>query len=82
MSTFTNVRIERPEGSIVFASVPVQIDTVMPDPKDDMGHDRDYVLFDCYFSYVPSVGVRRRDVLVDLLNIDPLTGSLARYRVT
>jgi hypothetical protein len=77
----TTMHIERPEGTIVASLLPAQYDLAQQQPRDDLGHDRDYLVYDCYLTWSPLWGIRRRDVLVDEVNIDPLTGVNVRLRV-
>lgn len=77
----TTVHIERPEGTTIATGIAAQIDLAAPRLFSDEQGDRDYQEYDLYLEGVPSVGVRRRDVLVDEQNQDPLTGTNARYRV-
>jgi hypothetical protein len=78
----TTMHIERPEGTTVASGLSAQYDLVAPDPKDDLSHDRDFLLYDVYIDYVTGLAVQRRDVLVDDRNTDPLTGTNLRMRVS
>jgi hypothetical protein len=78
----TTMHIERPEGTTVATGLSAQYDLAVTDPKDDLGHDRDYLLYDVYIEYAAGLSVLRRDVLVDDRNVDPLTGANLRLRVT
>jgi hypothetical protein len=77
----TTVRIERPEGTAVATGVPAQYDLSPVDVKSDEQGNRDFVWLDVYLAYVPSSGVRLRDVLFDEQNSDPLTGAAVKMRV-
>jgi len=81
---FTTVRLERPEGTVLLRGVPVQIEQAAPDAMQrlDLDGARPFDLFWLYTTQgVPSVPLRRRDVLFDELNADPETGQPAKYRV-
>lgn len=80
----TTMRLERPEGTPQLAGIPVQIEGAAPRELEalDLGGARPYDLIWLYTTAgVPSVPIRRRDVLFDELNTDPETGQPAKYRV-
>ena len=82
---FTTVRIERPEGTVLLGGIAVQIEQATAEDGERLGMQgaRPYDVFWIYTTQgVPSMPMRRRDVLVDELNTDPETGQLARYRVS
>src|SRR6266481_1078496 len=74
---FTTVRIERPEGTVLLGGIAVQIEQATAEDGERLGVQgaRPYDVFWIYTTQgVPSVPMRRRDVLVDELNSDPETG--------
>ncbi len=82
---FTTVRLERPEGAVLLRGIPVQIE--LADPQDaERVESTGARPFDRFWIYttqgVPSIPLRRRDVLFDELNTDPETGQLAKFRVS
>lgn len=80
----TTVRLERPEGTTLLSGVPVQIEQAAPDDllRLDLDGARPFDVFWLYTTQgVPSVPLRRRDLLTDERNTDPETGQLARYRI-
>lgn len=82
----TTVTIQRPEGTAVATGLAAQIEHDTSNhslglPRDDLGHNRDFIDYTVYFAWVPTVSVRRRDVLIDERNTDPLTNALAKFRV-
>ena len=82
---FTTVRIERPEGTVLLGGIAVQIEQATAEDGERLGVQgaRPYDVFWIYTTQgVPSVPMRRRDVLVDELNSDAETGQLARYRIS
>lgn len=80
---FTTVRVERPEGTVLLRGVPVQIESSGGDGEHlDFADARPYDLFWLYTTQgVPSVSLRRRDVLFDEINIDSETNQSAKYRI-
>jgi len=80
----TTVRLERPEGTALLRGIPVQIEQAAPQDLErvDFAGARP---FDAFWIYtiqgVPSIPLRRRDVLFDELNTDPDTSQPAKYRV-
>jgi hypothetical protein len=79
----TTVRVERPEGTIVAAGVPVQMDAASVYEQVGLEGARPYDLVTIYTTQgVPAVPIQRRDVLFDERNTDPETGQLAKYRVS
>ena len=81
---FTTVRLERPQGTVLLRGIPVQIEQA--DPADaariELEGARPTDLFWLSTTQgVPSIPLRRRDVLYDELNADPETGQPAAYRV-
>lgn len=81
---FTTVRLERPAGTVLLRGIPVQIEQA--DPADaariELDGARPADLFWLYTTQgVPSIPLRRRDVLYDEQNADPETGQPATYRV-
>ncbi len=77
----TTMHVERPEGTTVASGLSAQYDLATLEPKDDLGHDRDFLLYDVYIDYAAGLVVQRRDVLVDDRNVDPLTNANLRLRV-
>ena len=80
----TTVRIERPEGTVVARGVAAQIEAANDTQERlDLEEARPFDLFWLYTTQgVPATPLQRRDVLFDEVNLDPETGSLAKYRVT
>jgi hypothetical protein len=81
---FTTMRLERPEGSAQLHGIPVQIEHAAPQDLErlDFAGARPFDYFWIYtVQGVPSIPLKRRDVLFDELNTDPDTGQLAKYRV-
>lgn len=79
----TTVRIERPQGTVVARGIAVQIDQSSTLEHMDLEHARSFDIFEVFTTQgVPLVPIRRRDVLVDEVNVDPETGLLAQYRVS
>ncbi len=82
---FTTVRLERPAGTILLRDIPVQIEHADPADREHLDESgaRPIDLFWLYTTQgVPTVPIRRRDLLTDEINSDPETGQLARYRVS
>lgn len=78
----TTVRVERPEGTIVATGVAVQIEEAALEERLDFDGARPYDPVYIYTTQgVPTLPIRRRDVLFDEVNLDPETGALAKYRV-
>jgi hypothetical protein len=78
----TTVRLERPEGTVLLRGIPVQIEEAGEHESLDLDGARPYDLVALYTTAgVPSVPLRRRDVLFDEVILDPETGQLAKYRV-
>lgn len=78
----TTVRLERPEGTVLLRGIAVQIEETDAQEQLDLEGARPYDLVAIYTTAgVPSVPLRRRDVLFDELNLDPETGQPAKYRV-
>ena len=78
----TTVRLERPEGTVLLTGIAVQIEQASDLERRDLDGARPYDVFAIYtIQGVPSVPIRRRDVLFDELNSDPETGQSAKYRV-
>ncbi len=82
MSLTTTVRVERPEGTTVASGIPVQIDHASAEELIEFEGARPYDTFMIYTLNVPSVPIRRRDVLFDERNVDVETGVAAKYRVS
>lgn len=80
----TTVRLERPEGTVLMTGIAVQIEQLgMANERVEFEGARPFDLFVVYTTQgVPSVALRRRDVLFDERNTDAETLSLAKYRVT
>lgn len=80
---FTTMRVERPEGTVLLRGVPVQIESSSGDGEHlDFADARPHDLFWLYTTQgVPSVPLRRRDVLFDEINTDAETNQLAKYRI-
>ena len=82
---FTTVRLERPQGTVLQRGIAVQIEHADPQDREhlDEAGARPIDLFWLYTTQsVPTVPIRRRDLLTDEINTDPETGQLARYRVS
>lgn len=82
---FTTVRLERPEGVVLLRGIPVQIEHANPHDREqlDLSGARPVDLFWLYtVQGVPSVPLRRRDLLTDEINADPENGQPARYHVS
>jgi hypothetical protein len=78
----TTVRIERPEGTVMLRGVAAQIEEVVEIERSDAQGARPFDLAWVYTTQgVPTVPIRRRDVLFDEINLDPETGQSAKYRV-
>jgi hypothetical protein len=78
----TTVRLERPEGTVLLRGIRVQIEEAGEHESLDLDSARPYDLVAIYTTAgVPSVPLRRRDVLFDEVTLDPETGQLAKYRV-
>lgn len=80
----TTVRLERPEGTPLLDGISVQIEGAAPRELavEDLGGARPFDLIWLYTTAgVPSVPLRRRDVLFDEVNLDPETDLPAKYRV-
>lgn len=82
---WTTVRVERPEGTVVARGVAVQIEAAHDGDTRERLDSADARPFDGVWVYttqgVPTVPLRRRDVLFDEVNTDPETGLAAKYRV-
>jgi hypothetical protein len=82
---FTTVRLERPQGTVLQRGIPVQIEHADPQDRErlDESGARPIDLFWLYTTQgVPTIPIKRRDLLTDEINPDPETGQLARYRVS
>jgi hypothetical protein len=77
----TTIRIERPEGTVVATGILAQYELAEPLPVHDEAQHRDAQRVQIYVQGVPTVGLRRRDVVQDERNLDPLTGIGVRLRV-
>lgn len=80
----TTVRIERPQGTTVASGVPVQIDQASTEERIEFDGARPYDVFTVYTLWPPvsPAIIRRRDVLVDEVNIDTETNTNAKYSVS
>ena len=77
----TTIRIERPEGTVVATGIAAQYELAESLPVHDEAQHRDALRVQLYVLCVPAVGLRRRDVVQDERNLDPLTGIGVRLRV-
>jgi hypothetical protein len=78
----TTVRLERPEGTVLLRGIAVQIEELGERERQELEGERSADLVVIYTTAgVPSIPLRRRDVLFDELDLDPETGQLAKYRV-
>jgi hypothetical protein len=78
----TTVRLERPEGTVLLRGIAVQIEEQDAREALDLEAARPYDLVTIYTTTgVPSIPLRRRDVLFDELNLDAETGQPAKYRI-
>jgi hypothetical protein len=77
----TTIRIERPEGTVVATGIPAQYELAEALPVADEARHRDALRMQLFILGVPPVGLRRRDVVQDERNTDPLTGTNVRLRV-
>ena len=79
----TTVRVERPEGTVVARGVAVQIEEAALEERLSFDGARPYDSVYIYTTQgVPTTPLQRRDVLYDEVNVDPETGTLAKYRVS
>lgn len=78
----TTVRVERPEGTVLLRGIAVQIEERDEREALELEGARPADLVAIYTTAgVPSVPLRRRDVLFDEVNLDSETGQQAKYRV-